>query len=380
MAVDWMDSVAHYDVNTLPLKWTFSPSPSIVPTGGPRGNPCIQYLADVTIVRSHQSAWVWGWRYRAQVSQTSVNNFIYVGAHAGQALVAVRIEPDATVSVVQWDGGAWAIMKDGSGNICNTGNPALFTTPIKINPLVWYWIECAIALSNAGNCFVTGFGLRINTQLMFTASTNGDTGVPVTNLLLQTATVNSHTFGGSNGNFGSWGCDYIFIRNDGTGLYNSYPGDTAIEAIFPDSDQTIQWNATGSPQYKQINETPPDDDSSYIYMAPTGTPPTVVNQIDSFLFQPLAAFTGQIIAVHLLAFARKDDEGTREFTFVVDDQIWNAVPSDTAPTFYPSDTYTYFDFTWDHDPSQTSGGGGGTYVAWTVADFNATKFGVKLIA
>ena len=292
----------------------------------------------------------------------------------GHCAGGLRQEADGTFTIFSSNNGVPIVS---GGQVQNTGNPLVVSPPFASNAFVWYFFEIEGTISGSGSANAQiDIVFRINTKPMLSGS--GDCGVAVNALLLKTATANNHTFQGNTGNFPSYGCDFMYNDVNRPGLYNTFVGDTAVNAIYPDSDQTIQWNATGSPNYAQINEAPPDGDTSYIYMAPTGTPPTVVGQIDDFLWQPIMPFTGQIIAVHLLAYARKDDEGTREFTFTVDG-IVPPVP-DTPPVFYPSDSYVYFDFSWDHDPSLTTGTGPYNYFAWTQGGFNATKFGVKLTA
>jgi hypothetical protein len=368
-----MDSCQHYANAQMGDKWTFVASPTLVGAASPRGTTVIKFQSPCSVTRSHQSSFIWGWRYQLQASIPNTGGTIYSCMHAGVELGGVRQEADGTLTIFSGSGTAIS----SGGNVQNTGNPAVVMPPFAMHAFVWYYFEIMCTLSGGGSSNVhIDIQFRVNTQPMLSGS--GDCGVTGNSLLLQTNTANNHQFQGTTGNVPSYGCDFQFIINDGTGLYNAFVGDTAINCIFPDSDQTINWNSTGSPSYQQINDNPPDGDATYIYMAPTGTPPTVVGQIDNFLWQPIAPFTGQIIAVHLLAYARKDDEGTREFQFTVGAGV--PPTPDTPPVFYPSDSYVYFDFTWDHDPALTAGSGPYTYGAWTQAGFNATKFGVKLVA
>ena len=199
---------------------------------------------------------------------------------------------------------------------------------------------------------------RVNGVQIMTGSANTQSNL--NQLLLQTPTANNHAFLAVGVNGPSLACDFLFIRCDGTGLVNKFAGDVEISAVFPDADITTQWSSTGTPHYSQINEHIPDGDSSYISSNTAG-------QVDAFNFQPLSPFTGTVIGIHYLAFARKDDEGSRTFTLLV-----SGVEPVGCPAFSPSDDYIYFTFAMDADPD--------TGAAWTPTSFNSKVFGVKLLS
>lgn len=381
MGVDWVDGCGHYNAASMPLKWTFVATPFLLPNGGPRGGQCIQFHSPCMITRGHINSWFFGWRYQTTASQQNTGGTIYNFQHAGVNLGGLRVEADNTLTIFAGNNNVIG-SGGGGGNTQNTGNPNLFgSTPFKLQANVWYWFEMFVSLSGGGTADISAeITFRVNTQQLLTGS--GDTGIPCNQTLLQTNTANLHVFQGSAGNFPSNGADFVYVRNDGIGLINTYPGDTKVGPyVLPNADQTIQWNATGTPQYQQINEVPPTEDVTYIYQQPSGIttsqPLGVPGQKDSFLFQPLSAFTGSILAVQILAFNRKDNEGTRTFTFTVSDAI--PPTPDTPPTFYPSDSYIYSSMCWDHDPDQTAGGGS-TFGAWTIPGFNSKKFGVEITA
>ena len=373
MAVDWVDGCAHYAVGQEALKWTFVAVPFIIPTGNPRGGPCLQFRSPCMITRKHQSNFIWGWRYQTTASQQNSGGTIYNFQHAGVNLGGLRIEADNTLTI--FAGNNTVIGAAGGGaNTQNTGNPTLFPTPFVLQANVWYWFEMMVSLSGGGTGPIeVTINFRVNTNLLLNGTASS--GVITNTTLLQSATANLHVFQGTAGNFSSNGCDFVFVRNDGTGLTNGYPGDAQVGPyVLPNSDQTIEWNATGTPQYAQINEVPPTEDITYIYQLPSGistsNPLGVPGQIDSFLFQPLSPFTGTILAVQILAFNRKDDEGTRSFTFTVSDTV--PVGDNAPPTFFPSDSYIYSSKCWDNDPDNLG--------QWTVTGFNAKKFGVEILS
>ena len=353
-----MDSCAHYGVAQENLKWTFVATPQIVSNGGPRGGQCLSFKSPVALTRSHQSHFIWGWRYQTTASQQNSQGRIYSFSHAGETeLGGLRVESDGTLSIYAGNN-SFLIQNTGSKN--SPGNPTGLTT-FKLIVGTWYWFEMEVILMGSGSspCEVQ-INFRINEQLSLTGTASS--GVAVNSLLLQSATADFHEFQGAAGDFPSNGCDFIFIRCDGTGLINAFPGDCAIDAIYPDSDQTINWMTTGTPQYSQINEHPPNGDLTYIY-----TNNAIATPIDSFLFQPVAPFNGTIIAVHLLAYARKDNGGGRTFSLTVSDKVQTG-----TPTFYGTDSYIYFPWCYDADPDTSS--------AWTVTGFNAKKFGVQLLS
>ena len=146
--------------------------------------------------------------------------------------------------------------------------------------------------------------------------------------------------------------------NKGRGLYNTFVGDTAVNAIYPDSDQTIQWNATGSPNYAQINEAPLRTATRAIFMhGAHWDAETAVGQIDDFLWQPIMPFTRPDYRGPLAGICPERRRRHARIHVHSRRNIVPPVPEHSAPVFYPSDSYVYFDFSWDHDPSLTTGTG-----------------------
>lgn len=351
MAVDWMDGVAHYGpIGTdlgrtlLTTKWTINiiNSATLLANAGPRNNQVI-VLGSVGITRSHQQHFIWGFRYGNFSNRQVGAGSMLTCQHVGSLYCEVFVEADSTISIYA-----------GNRNtlIANSGG---LSVPFKMQPLTYYYFELEVICSGGSQCSVQ-MNFKVNgVQIM---GGSGNCGFSQSALLLNQPTCNFFIFTGVGGP--SYMCDVQFTRCDGTGLINTFSGDVEIGADFPDADVAEGWQTTGTPHYKQINESIPDFDTTYISANTIGV-------VDSFNFQPISPFQGQILAVHYLAFARKDDEGTKEFTLLVSGNVPTG-----CPTFSPSDEYIYFTFCMDADPD--------TGIAWTQAGFNAKVFGVKLIA
>lgn len=341
MASRFCDSFEHYDSAHARCKWTNS-GPAI--QGGGRNGNCGVLGAGAGILKTltPQTSWTVGWAYltpakgQGYIYQTGV---IDTG-HNQVALASLYLEQDNTFTVY-------------------AGNTVIAHTTFAIQLNIWYYLEFQVTFSGSSPISATcTFRVNGNQLVSGTAST----GSNATNVIGGVFSgSNWHSFSATNA-LASQLIDDLYIV-DGTGATNTtFLGDVKILALYSAADTaTVQWTtSSGSAHWSLVNETPPDDDSTYVK---TNT----VNNIDSYTPQTLAGFTGTIPFVHFLLLARKDDEGTRSFKHTVD-----STPPAVATEFFPSDEYTYYHIAMDVDPTTT--------VAWTVTSFNARKFGIKLIS
>jgi len=158
--------------------------------------------------------------------------------------------------------------------------------------------------------------------------------------------------------------DDLYV-NDGTGtLNNDFWGDTQIGLIIPVSDGDFSdFTATGGgAHFSQVNEIPPDGDTTYVSSATIGN-------IDTYNFQQVDP-ARPIKAIQTNIFARKNDEGNRALS-VVTRQGGNNFIADSTGRFV---NLTYIDYLNQFDTNPSTG------IAWTPAEINAGQWGVKVIA
>jgi hypothetical protein len=231
---------------------------------------------------------------------------------------------------------------------------------------VWTALGLDLVLTNNGGVVAVGCRFYVNGAKLFdnyASPTNSN--VNLTDLLSGSAMANYHTFGAITSGSGTTIMDDVFIL-DAMTVAASNPntqytdvGDVGIFAIYPRADVDTQWTAlTGPNRYAMVNEAPPDGDASYIY---SDTP----TQIQTFYYQTVATFAGQIKGAQLSIFARKDNEGSRAIVDCAGSGSYVGTVN-----FYLGDSYYYHTFPYDIDP--VSG------LSWTVALINAGDYGVQL--
>lgn len=335
-----MESATPYalaDQTSILRRWTqiFSGSGvGVSATEGRGGRRCLSLSPGSTISKTlrHKSSWTIGWAVRYKAGTGIGTSDIYQAANVGQRICYLRLEPDGTHTL-------------------RTENSILFNTTFSILTNNWYYNELKFTLSGSDNIGVD-MEFRINGTVV--GSGSGLSGVNANTLINQLATVNRHIFGaGGNGN-NTLLMDMYLLSDE------SYWGDIKLGKIVPNGDVTTDWSATGTPHYKQVNEIPPDDDTSYIYSNTAG-------QVENFDWEDVSAFSGVIKGIQYSMCARKDDEGSRAVSLTAGDTGSLELVSDP---FYLDDSYVYY-----HIPIQNNPGGG----AWDVASLNAKRFGVKLI-
>jgi len=141
-----------------------------------------------------------------------------------------------------------------------------------------------------------------------------------------------------------------------------YLGDVKVETIYPSAaGDATAWTPSAGDNYAAVDEAAPDSDTTYVSSA-------TVDQIDTYTMGDLVTTAGVVKGVQALAYARKDDAGSRNIALV-------ARPASTdrvGDTKALSDDYNYSIQVWDVNPEDDA--------AWEIADINGAKFGVKLVS
>lgn len=156
--------------------------------------------------------------------------------------------------------------------------------------------------------------------------------------------------------------DDIYIFDTEGSVNNDFVGDVSVEAVFPDGvGYVTDWVGVpgGGANYDKVDELDPDDDTTFVVTSGVG-------KMDSYDFGTLAALSGSVYALQVNIWARKDDVGDRQI---------NAIVRPTSTTYSGDvpkalgEAYGYFTFQFDTNP-QTAG-------YWTIAQVNASEFGIK---
>lgn len=139
-------------------------------------------------------------------------------------------------------------------------------------------------------------------------------------------------------------------------------GDVRIEAIYPSSEGASSGftPSTGTDNAAMVDDTTPDDDTTYVEASVVGT-------LDTYVFTDTASVVGEVKAVQWVTRARKDDSGTRSIRQVV--RI-GGTDYEGAAEKALSTSYDYAKDVLDENPD--------TSAPWTVSDINSAEFGFKV--
>lgn len=157
--------------------------------------------------------------------------------------------------------------------------------------------------------------------------------------------------------------DDVAFNDTADAVNDTWIGRGGIPAIFPtgvgNSTDLGLFPNTGEANWEDVDEVPPDDDTSYVF-------DDLIDDHDSYIASNLVA-TGTISAVQWLARARSDLVGAPEIARILRiggvDYQGADIGIDADYDFYPEIL--------DEDPDAGPG-------AWTVAAINGMELGVKI--
>jgi hypothetical protein len=353
MALRFIDSAQHYATGQAQRKWTFDSGVTVVSSGGDRNSAYLHVTGNALLkTLTQQSTYITG--FRAQISP-GVGNFMTILAQGG-TMGAAYLNDDATISI-------------------NAGNTQIYTSTLAVSDsLNWHYYEIWWTASGIVNATFTGSNTLTGTLWVDSALWGTFSGVsnlayyPWYNQGQTVAMFNQ--FGPASAQNAEFNMMDIYVIdtntkdiNNNTTTLTANLGDVEIDALFPDDDITTGWGSfggDGTHAYTCVDETTPDDDTSYVF-----TTATAAEEV--FEYQPISSFTGTILGAQYLVCAKKTAEGSREI-----DMTWNGNDLVTSNFLgvvnYLSDYYIYY-----IAPMDSALG-----TAWTTAIFNSSQFGVTL--
>lgn len=155
--------------------------------------------------------------------------------------------------------------------------------------------------------------------------------------------------------------DDIYLYVGTAGSVPSYKGDCAVKAFAPAADGTYtQWTPnSGTAHFSRVNETPPDDDTSYNSTSTAGNR-------DSFTIPTVAS--GTVYAIQHVIRHRVDDAGAHTIQpFVRIGGVNYDGASIASNASYVTSTQIA-----ETSPATSS--------AWTPTELNSAEFGVKYVS
>lgn len=318
----FMDGFDHYPTADIGYKWDAA-SGATIETGAPRTGVAharisggAEYIQKQ--LAANQTTVVVGFALRI-AGATSHGGFWLAIVDSEQC--RVTINSNRTVSVKR-----------------NTTVLGTSTTPIPLN--TWVYLEFKIVIHDSTGTFD-----------VYMNGTNILTGTGADTKLSTTAGCDSVKLFGVTENM-----DFDDLYIDTVTVH----GDSRIDTVVPSgAGNYAQWTPSAGSNYQNVDETDPDDDTTY-------NATDVLNEIDSFAFTDISTYSSTIRAVALNLTARKDDAGTRKITPLTRVSATDYLGTE-APLY---DSYQMIQNCWDDDPNAAGD--------WTETTVNGAEFGVKL--
>jgi hypothetical protein len=137
--------------------------------------------------------------------------------------------------------------------------------------------------------------------------------------------------------------DDVYAGDDTGSINTTCPTEARVNTIYPTSSGTNNgWSYFGTTYaWQAVDESAPDDDTTYIYSSTSGTK-------SSFVFGDLEADADNVYALQFVSYGRKDDADIRATRFLM------GVPAGTFYEFgtgsYMGSSYQYYTYIQETDP------------------------------
>ena len=358
MALLFMDSFDHYVTADQIEKWTavgtgLGASMSIAAGTGRRASGSLRFNKGA----NQASGTMWALKNVPASDATAVLGFaltIVNAATIGSGLVLASIRDGATPQLTLRVNSSFtfSVVRGGAAGT------VLDTTSVTIPFATYFYLEWKSFIhASAGTIELRINGVPVLSRTSLNTQASGL--AQWTNFMLGQA----DNFGSASG--GNEDYDDLYVL-DGTGSapFNTFLGDCRVDARYPTTENPANsaWTPlSGTDNALMVDETAPDDDSTYNSALTVGAVDThVVQDAPVAGFAPYAA---QLVLSH-----KKSDAGPCGIAPVVRHSGVDYVGATVAPSV----AYVYAVSLYALNP--------GTGAAWTEAEFNAAEFGYKRTA
>ena len=225
------------------------------------------------------------------------------------------------------------------------GNTLLATTPSGAYPGTWSWISAKLFCDPAAG----NFKLNINSinKLDYTGNTRNGSVTQMDRIKFTTAIGVNETF-----------------RIDNLVIATGDPSDPPLPdcrvfgGVMPTANDVISFTPSAGSNWSNVNEIPPNDDTSYNYSSTVGA-------TDTFVGTP-PSVSNVIYAVKVNTRARKNDAGYRGVSPVVKPTttVHEGAEKQVTPNYF---TYHHI---WETNPD--------TALPWTPSQVSNLKWGYRL--
>lgn len=157
-----------------------------------------------------------------------------------------------------------------------------------------------------------------------------------------------------------WDDMYLYLGAGASGAARL--GDITVPGFLVNAaGDDAQWTPSAGANYENVDDPTADEDATYNEDATIG-------QRDLYNFADLAAFSGDIKGVEVMARMRKTDVGAKQAKIACK----SGGSLYYGPDLAMSDSYAWFSKIWEQDPD--------TAADWLRADYNAGQFGAEVVA
>lgn len=231
----------------------------------------------------------------------------------------------------------------GNGTLLATG-----THPIGSNQ--WAYIEVYCKVDPAAGAIEVKIAGAVDIPLTGGLNTSNDGAAAADGFLLGA--------GGVSGGRIVW--DDLYV-NDA-----QFEGDQHVFCLNPngagfDTHWAIGGSAPAATNWDSVQETPEDDDVTYVSSATAG-------DIDTYALTDITSLAGSVLYVAVNVVSRKDDAGARTIAAVVRPSIVDQLGAAFGVLDQYADAQTVFELNPDNA------------APWTLADVNGAQAGVKLVS
>jgi len=229
------------------------------------------------------------------------------------------------------------------------GNTTLLASKTMLRPNIWYYLELKGTIGNSPN---GSLELRINgiTENSATGIDTQNGGSAYWNKIRLLGSTSEVIY-----------IDDLYCCNGEGSINNDFLGDVQVETIFPSANGTTNdFTPLSGSNFENVDETPTDDDTTYIESSTSG-------HQELYTFPSLSNITSNIRGTQMFRLPKKTNIGSRNLIGTVR----------SGGTNYDSSTpiATLDDYIYQLDINETDPDTG---TDWTVSGVNSAEFGFNI--
>lgn len=346
MAIFFVDGVDHYTTGDTDLKWTDENHVPIIENTYQGGGPNGEYYIKPNSVGSNTGS--------LSKSFSSLNT-LTVSLHWRREEAGGFLNPNGyrIFNFQDRSGGTTVthlildVIANGAIRVRRGDNTELGRSdPDTVSLDVWHRLEMKATIHNTAGAVE----VRVDENPVIVL-TNVDTQDSGSSTIVDTVTIYAG-FNTARQHF----TNIVFI--DDTGTDNTgFIGGARVITLYPNAD-TSQKDFTpdsGSTNYDRVNESPQDDDTSYVES-------NTVAHKDLYEMDDLTVNPIQIFGLSITAILRKDDSGSRTVKTIGE----QGGTEDQSPEIFPATAYRVYEYIIENDPAS-----GGDWTKITIDNMKA---------